>query len=76
MLARKSVQIIREVKGPSSTVMISAFTNLVKVLFAKEDFTDETKSLLEEFLSDALRYQGKDGIATGHAIFFLQAVII
>jgi hypothetical protein len=34
----------------------------------KNDFTDETKSLLEDFLSDAIRCQGKDSEVAGRAL--------
>jgi hypothetical protein len=56
ILARKAVQIIKEFTGPGSTENIDAFEVLANVLFIKEDFIDETKSLLYDYLSNAIRY--------------------
>jgi hypothetical protein len=35
----------------------------------KEDFTDDKKSLLEDYLNDAVRYEGIDGESTACANF-------
>jgi tetratricopeptide (TPR) repeat protein len=71
ILARKAVRIVKELKGPGSDKMIPVFQTLIKILFEKKNFTDETKNLLTNFLSDAIRYQGVDGQNTGHANFNL-----
>jgi tetratricopeptide (TPR) repeat protein len=65
ILARKAVRIVRELKGPFSFEMRNAFRSLVNVIFLKGDFTNETKSVLEDFLSDAIRHEGVDGKSTG-----------
>jgi hypothetical protein len=51
MLARKVVRIMKELRGPVSGEMMNAFRSLVKILFTKNDFTDETACLLEDMLS-------------------------
>jgi hypothetical protein len=44
-----------------------AFSTLVDVKLIKKDFTDETKKMLENYLSDSIRYEGMDGEGTGSA---------
>jgi hypothetical protein len=61
MLARKAIRIMKERKGPASNELGYVFESLVRVRLLKEDFTGETKSLLEDYLSDAIRYETKDG---------------
>jgi hypothetical protein len=67
MLAKKAVQIFKELKGPGSYKMANAFQALISIKLIKNDLTDETKSLLEVHLSNAIRYQGVDGEMTGCA---------
>jgi hypothetical protein len=69
MLAKKAVRIMKELKGPVSSEMINAFQALVNVLMIRKNSIDETKNLLENYLSDAIRYQGVDldGKSTGYA---------
>jgi tetratricopeptide (TPR) repeat protein len=67
MLARKAVRIMKELKGCGSLEFLNAFNSLSKVIMLKKDFSDESKSLLEENLSDSIRCQGIDGRNTGHA---------
>jgi tetratricopeptide (TPR) repeat protein len=66
MLARKSVQIMIDFKGPAHEDMILCFKNLVDVLKYQKKRT-ETYSLLENCQRDAIRYQGRDNKSTGHA---------
>jgi hypothetical protein len=42
------------------------------VCIQEKGFTDETKSLLDEYLDDAIIYQGVDCECTGHANFHLR----
>jgi hypothetical protein len=56
MLARKAVRIIIELKGFADEDSIWAFGALFNVFHIKKDFSEETKSLYEEYMSDAIRY--------------------
>jgi tetratricopeptide (TPR) repeat protein len=71
MLARKAVRIMMELKGPGISDMMYAFQALVNVIFTKKDLTDQTKSLLEDYLSDSIRHEGVDGVGTGCANKFI-----
>jgi hypothetical protein len=71
MLARKAVRIIKELKGPTAIETLNAFNTLVNVVHVKKDFTDETKSLFDDYLSDVIRYQGIDGVTTSFANYNL-----
>jgi hypothetical protein len=71
MLARKAVRIIKELKGPVDDEMSHAFPSLLSVLFIKGDFTDQTNNLLEDYLSNAVRYEGVDAESNGHDLHHL-----
>jgi hypothetical protein len=67
IFARKTVRIVKELKGPGSQEMIGVFQVLVKVIFMKDIFTDETKGLLRDHLNDALRYEGVSSTNVAYA---------
>lgn len=67
MLARKAVHIMKEFKGPFSKASLLSCKVFFNIILFKKDFTDETKSLLEDYLSDAIRYEGVDGESTALA---------
>jgi tetratricopeptide (TPR) repeat protein len=61
MLARKAVRIIKHLQGAGNEELSMSLDTLVNILLLKKDFSNETRILLEEHLSDAITYQGKDG---------------
>jgi hypothetical protein len=67
MLARNSVCIVKELYGPRSTKHKWNFGVLVDVLRTKGDYGDETKSLLEDYFSDSIKYHGIDSNITASA---------
>jgi tetratricopeptide (TPR) repeat protein len=67
MLARKAVCIMKKVKGHCSKQMRFSFGALMDIKCLKIDYGQETKGLLEDYLSDAIRYQGMYGRITGYA---------
>jgi hypothetical protein len=67
MLARKAVLVMKELKGLGSDYVGWSFGVLTLVLRFKKDYGDETKKMLEDYFSDAIRYQGKDGDMTASA---------
>jgi hypothetical protein len=71
MLARKAVRIVKKVKGPCSEEIRFSFSFLMDIKCHKNNYGQETKGLLEDYLSDAIRYEGMDGRITGHANDFL-----
>jgi hypothetical protein len=71
MLARKSVQIIRELLGFGDESALWSFGILINLLSLKVNFDEGMKILLENYLFDAIRYQGIDPESAGHANFHL-----
>jgi hypothetical protein len=77
MLARKAVQILKELETSSGcdivnaeafyNTIITSFNNLVKVLFQKYNFSDDTKSLLKDHLNYVIRRKGGDHLTSGNA---------
>jgi hypothetical protein len=65
MLAKSSFRIVKKLKGSGSDEMINIFLALVNVLAYKNDFTDETKNLLDDYLGDSIRHEGIDGKSLG-----------
>jgi hypothetical protein len=59
-LARMPIRIMKEL----SNEVIWGYGALAEILIMKKDFTDEKKSLYEEFLSDGIRCHGIDGLST------------
>jgi hypothetical protein len=70
MLARKAVCIFKNLDSPVHNTTHDttySFCTLVEIKFFKNDFGEETKSLLEDFLSDAIIYHGPDMRVTSMA---------
>jgi hypothetical protein len=67
MLVRKASRIMKELKGPGSNEVVKPFQTLVNIMTMKKDFTNEIRSILEDFLSDVIRYQGVDCVGTAYA---------
>jgi hypothetical protein len=67
MLAIEAVRIIRALKGRSDIFIPCFFDVLVNIRLLKKDYGDGTKSLLEDYLADAIRDQGIDGKLTSTA---------
>jgi hypothetical protein len=59
MSARDAIRIMESHKMPYGND--NGFEILISILFMKKDFTNETKSLLENYLTDSVRNQGVDG---------------
>jgi hypothetical protein len=61
ILARKAVRIIKKLKGPASDKFTWSFNVLSDIIiFLKKDYGEETKCLLEGYLTDAIKFQGLD----------------
>lgn len=69
MLAKKSIRIMKKLKGHLSDEVLLGLDTLITVVFTKN--YHETKCIFEDHLSDAIRYQGIDGEITGYAHFHL-----
>jgi tetratricopeptide (TPR) repeat protein len=67
MLARKALQIMEKLIGFKSKDMEWSFNILADVLRLKKDLTDERENLLQDYLNDAIRYQGIDSSMTASA---------
>jgi hypothetical protein len=66
LLAKKSVHIMRKIKGPLSGEVKAGLNVLVdNLLVANEG--EETSILLNDFLNDAINFEGRDGENAGFA---------
>jgi hypothetical protein len=63
-LSRNVVRIVKKLRGPACIEMQFVFGSLVNVILLKRDFSDEAKHLLEEYLGEALTYEGGDSEIT------------
>jgi hypothetical protein len=63
MLARTALRIMKELKRPTFEFK-KCFDGLLGILFFKKDYGVVTESLLNNYLSNAIRCQGLDGKST------------
>lgn len=54
ILAKKAVRIFKKLQSPTSDEVLCGMSILVNIKFFNNDYGDETKSLLEDYLSDAI----------------------
>jgi hypothetical protein len=71
MLARKAVEIMKKFRDPVSKEMMAGVKALADIKLLQNDFGDEIKNLLEDCLSDAIRFKGLDSGATAIANDYL-----
>jgi hypothetical protein len=71
MLATTAVRIIKALKGPSDSYLKLIFGYLMNIKYSRKDYGDDTKSLLEDNLSDAIIIEGVDGKRTATANEYL-----
>jgi hypothetical protein len=67
IVVEKAVCILKELNGPANNDVIDDLEVLINIKYLKKDWGSEAKSILEDFLSDAVKVHGVDGIVTGHA---------
>jgi hypothetical protein len=64
MLAGMAVRILKALKGPASRDVTYGLSPLLKIKSMKKDFGDKIKSLLDDYLGDAIMSHGRDYMVT------------
>lgn len=61
MLIKKSLRIVKRLYSPASDKLKFGLEQLVSFIHMKKDFMEESQSLLQDYLSDNIKYKGIDG---------------
>lgn len=67
MLVRDAIRIIKKVNGYGNESMIHCFDTFLEIIVRKKDFSDEIKTLLDDWLRDTIREVGIDSRYTVYA---------